>query len=66
MVSFRVAAATALIPNLAIMAQQTGVLVGNSVPSEPDANRMMLLADDSAAQIALWGARWAVPIQRTA
>jgi hypothetical protein len=47
-------------------AATVGVLVENSVPSEPDANRVMLLADDSAAQIDLWSAHWTVPIQRTA
>jgi hypothetical protein len=30
------------------------------------ANRVMLVADDSAAQIALWCAHWAVALQRTA
>jgi hypothetical protein len=29
-------------------------------------NRVMLLADDSAVQIALWRAHWAVAVQRTA
>jgi hypothetical protein len=30
------------------------------------ANRVMLLADGSAAQIALWRAHWAVAVHRTA
>jgi predicted NBD/HSP70 family sugar kinase len=30
------------------------------------ANRVMLVADDSAAQIALWCAPWAAALQRTA
>jgi hypothetical protein len=30
------------------------------------ANRVMLVADDSAARIALWCAHWAVALQRTA
>jgi hypothetical protein len=42
------------------------VLVGNPIPNEPDANRVILVADDSAAQIDFVGARCAVPIQRAA
>jgi hypothetical protein len=41
------------------MLSRPPVLVGNSISSEPDANRVMLFADDSAAQIALWSAHWA-------